>query len=245
MTPPSGRPTDTADTLCGMTVPRIGLLWMALSAWGYATASLFARLANEGGATSWQVVFARGTLQWMLAVVAQSLYFPWVDLWGPPSARRFLVLRGIVGIGGLSCFYYAVAHMPLSDATVLMFTSPVWTCVIAWALLGERMGLPEAVSIVTSIAGICLIAKPTFLFPPAADQYGVALRAAGGINTTGGPSNGASSAAWSSSSRVDDTDSVNGTGLAVGVGLLGSVFAAGAYIVIRYPCCLVCVFNVP
>eukprot|EP00037_Helgoeca_nana_P019646 m.192505 g.192505 ORF g.192505 m.192505 type:complete len:293 (+) comp24952_c0_seq2:333-1211(+) len=132
------------------------------------------------------------------------MYHPTVDLWGPATVRRFLVLRGCVGIGGLSCFYYAIAHMPLSDATVVMFTSPVWTCLFAWALLGEKMGLREAVSIAISIVGICFIAKPTFLFPRSASATD--------------PNSGGDSS----------------TTFALAIGVLGSVFAACAYVVIRF-----------
>lgn len=193
------------DTLCGIRVPRIGLLWMAVSAWGYATASLFARLASAN-ATSWQVVFTRCVLQWCFAVGYQKLYHPDVDLWGPPEVRKSLVLRGGFGVGGLSCFYYAITVLPLSDATVLMFTSPVWTCIIAWVILGEKIGLPEFASLVISVAGICFIAKPTFLFPKPRDAMSLDADSEGESEKT----------------------------LGLLVGVLGSVFAACAYVTIRY-----------
>jgi drug/metabolite transporter (DMT)-like permease len=204
----------TPDTLCGVAVPRIGLLWMAVSAFMYATASLFARFSNNA-ATSWQVVFVRCCVQWFLAVCYAKIAHPKVDVWGQPGARLLLVARGGVGIWGLACFYYAVSKLPLSDATVIFFTNPIWTCAIAWLALGEKIGLPELASIVISMAGICFIAKPTFLFglPPADGDSG------------GGGSHGGS--------RQAEGDGEGGRTFAIVIALLGAVAAAGANVLIR------------
>lgn len=206
------------DTLCGLHVPRIGLLWMAVSAFMYATASLFARFSNNV-ATSWQVVFVRCVVQWFLATAYAAIAHPTVDVWGPPGARLFLVARGGVGIWGLACFYYAVSKLPLSDATVIFFTNPIWTCAIAWMTLGERMGLPELASIIVSMAGICFIARPTFLFGPSAEGH-----SAGRIHEGGGRHGGSVQA---------EGDSESGRAFAIGIGLLGAIAAAGATVLIR------------
>ena len=57
---------------------------------------------------------------------------------------RLLVLRGVLGFGALTCFYYAVVHLPLADATVIHFMNPVFTAFIAAVVLGEHLGLREA-----------------------------------------------------------------------------------------------------
>lgn len=48
-----------------------------------------------------------------------------------------LVLRGVVGFGALVCFFYSVTHLRLAEATMIQFTSPIFTAVLAAAYLGE------------------------------------------------------------------------------------------------------------
>lgn len=46
---------------------------------------------------------------------------------GASSHRWHLLARGFLGFIGLSSGYFAISNMQLADATVLMFTAPVWT----------------------------------------------------------------------------------------------------------------------
>jgi len=75
-----------------------------------------------------------------------------------------LLLRGVLGFGALSCFYYAVVHLPLADATVIHFMNPVFTAFIAAAWLREHMGLREALLVVASLGGVVVVSRPAFLF---------------------------------------------------------------------------------
>lgn len=93
---------------------------------------------------------------------------------------RILFLRGVLGFVALSCFYYAVVHLPLADATVIQYTNPVFTALIAAAVLSESLRRREVVLALTSLAGVTLVARPTFLFGEAASALpalavGVAL----------------------------------------------------------------------
>ena len=59
-------------------------------------------------------------------------------LWG--TNQRLLLLRGLFGLGGLSCFFWALTALPLADATVLHYTNPVLTALLATVVLDERLG---------------------------------------------------------------------------------------------------------
>mmetsp|Transcript_3229 Transcript_3229/g.9281 ORF Transcript_3229/g.9281 Transcript_3229/m.9281 type:complete len:305 (-) Transcript_3229:105-1019(-) len=82
---------------------------------------------------------------------------------GPPGAAGILTLRGIAGFGFMSAFYYAIKTLPLSDAVVITYTSPVITGVGAALLLGEAWGLLDAVGSVLCLCGVVLISKPSFI----------------------------------------------------------------------------------
>lgn len=132
---------------------------MAVSAFFFSLMAALAKVAG-GSVPLFEIVFARS------AVVAV------LSGWGlARSGEGFrgrepaiLVLRGVLGFGALTCFYYAVVHLPLADATVIHFVNPVITAVIAVFVLGEHLGVLETVLIVGSLSGVVLVARPGFLF---------------------------------------------------------------------------------
>ncbi|MGD8869101.1 MAG: DMT family transporter, partial [Gemmatimonadales bacterium] len=87
--------------------------------------------------------------------------------WG--NRRWILVTRGALGFGALSCFYFALTRLPLAEATVLHFTNPLWTALFAALLLGESVSPRVLGSILVSLAGVVLVARPSALFGAAAE----------------------------------------------------------------------------
>ncbi|XP_054454777.1 solute carrier family 35 member G1 isoform X2 [Anoplopoma fimbria] len=83
---------------------------------------------------------------------------------GPRDKRIYLVLRGFIGSNAMILLYYAVQQMPLADATVIMFSNPVFTSILAWIFLKERCTIWDLVFTVFTISGVLLIARPPFLF---------------------------------------------------------------------------------
>jgi drug/metabolite transporter (DMT)-like permease len=81
-----------------------------------------------------------------------------------PGEARLVLLRAILGFIALSCYFYAVIHLPLADATVLYFTNPVFTALVAVVVLREHMGLREAGWAGLSLAAVVVVARPSFLF---------------------------------------------------------------------------------
>lgn len=60
--------------------------------------------------------------------------------------------------------YYAVQQMPLADATVMVFSNPVFTTVLAWIFLKEKCTIWDFVFTIFTLTGVILIARPPFLF---------------------------------------------------------------------------------
>jgi len=90
--------------------------------------------------------------------------------------------RAGFGFATLSCYFYAVIHLPLAEVTVLYFTNPVLTALAAALFLGERLGPWETLLALTSLFGVVLVAQPAALFGGAGGldplAVGVALAAA-------------------------------------------------------------------
>lgn len=104
-----------------------------------------------------EVVLARALVSLALSYgMARSLG---VDPWG--RRRGLLVLRGLVGSAALFCVYAAVVHLPLAAATVLQYLYPTFTALLAWLLLGERLGRRLLLAMGLGWLGVLLVAQPT------------------------------------------------------------------------------------
>ncbi len=178
--------------LSGAPVPAVrghGLRYMLLTAFFFSLMSLTVKLAGRTLPTG-EIVFARCLFS--LIVTWGMLRRVRVSVWG--RRKGLLLLRGLTGFGGLMCFFYAISRLPLADTTVIQYTNPVFTAVLAGLFLAERTERKDLLGLVLSMAGVVLVARPSFLF--------------------GGFTAGLNLAA-------------------VGVALLGAIFAASAYTVVR------------
>ena len=131
---------------------------MAAGAFFFSLMSLLVKVAGQR-LPSQEIVLARAAI--MLVLTYAALRRAGVPLWG--TERRLLVVRGLVGFVGLSGFYYAVVHVPLADATVIQYMNPIFAALIAVPVLGERVRLREAASVLVSLVGVVLVMRPTFL----------------------------------------------------------------------------------
>ncbi len=138
---------------------RSGLLQMAQAAFWFALMSLLVKLAGERMPTM-QVVFGRGcvTLVLSAAMLLQARISPF------RTRPGLLLLRGLFGSTALICFYAAVVHLPLAEATVIQQTSPLFTALLAAWLLQERLQARVLGSIALCLCGVILIARPAAVF---------------------------------------------------------------------------------
>lgn len=75
-----------------------------------------------------------------------------------------LALRGLFGFVALLCNFGSLALMPLSDATVLHQTQPIWTTVFAAWFLAEATSKRIWLATLIALSGVALVARPDFLF---------------------------------------------------------------------------------
>jgi len=136
-----------------------GIRYMAGAALGFSVMSLFVKIAGRRLPTA-EVVLARGAV--IVVVTLWMLRRAGVEPWG--ERKGLLVLRGLFGFAAVGCFYYAITHIPLADATVIQYTNPVWTALLAAAVLDERLRPVEVVGTAASLGGVLLVARPSFLF---------------------------------------------------------------------------------
>lgn len=162
---------------------------MVLAAFFFSLMSLFVKVAGQR-LPSQEVVLVRSIATGIFTFLA--VRWAGVSLWG--HDRRWLFLRGLTGFIALSFIYFALTELPLAEATVLQYTNPVFTALLAAVFLGEPIGRRDWGGTALSLTGVVLIARPPFLF--------------------------------GSEAAAPDL-------LYVGVALLGAVFSAAAYVIVR------------
>jgi drug/metabolite transporter (DMT)-like permease len=132
-----------------------GLLFSTM---GALVKHLSAHLPNE------MVVFFRSAMG-LLALL------PWVLHHGVSQLKtkklRGHLGRGLAGVAAMYCYFYAIAHLPLAEATLLNYSTPLFVPFIAAAWLGEKISRKLWTAIATGFVGILLILKPGLdLFTP-------------------------------------------------------------------------------
>lgn len=132
---------------------------MVAAAFFFSLMSLFVKLAGQR-LPAVEIVLFRSLV--MLLISAVLVRRSGLAMWG--INKRLLLLRGLLGFAALSCFFYAVTKLPLADVTVIHFTNPVFTALLATFFLAETMTGREISGLILSLAGVVLIARPTFLF---------------------------------------------------------------------------------
>jgi drug/metabolite transporter (DMT)-like permease len=154
----------------------------------FSVMSVLAKLAGERLPTM-ELVLARVIVTFVMSSWALGSLgiYPW------GRNKKLLLMRGFAGFMGLSCYFYAINHLPLADATVIQFCNPMLAALIAVFALKERLRALDLLAALFSMIGVVLVAQPTFLF-----------------------ARGAS---------LDP--------LAVSIGVVGAIFSAIAYVVIR------------
>ncbi len=80
-----------------------------------------------------------------------------------PVLWKFTAARmAIVTVNGLTVSY-AFTVLPLSQAYAIFFLMPLFICVLAVPLLGEKIDLPRGLAVVAGLAGVLIVLRPGFL----------------------------------------------------------------------------------
>jgi drug/metabolite transporter (DMT)-like permease len=133
-----------------------GLLLMVVSAACFALmAAIAKKLLPETPMQA--VVLSRGVL--MTATFVAVAKQQGVPIVGKNPAM--LLVRGLLGYGALSCYFWSVQHLPLGDAVLLQYSHPVFVAALAPLILGERTASWHWPLVFGALAGVALIVGPS------------------------------------------------------------------------------------
>src|SRR5690606_2810233 len=99
------------------------------------------------------------------SIAAMPLVLLWIILRGRLGTLRHIhwplhLVRGVIGVGVMTCFIYGVARMPLSTAYAIVFAAPLLITALAVPLLGEKVGPRRWTAILVGLAGVLVVLRP-------------------------------------------------------------------------------------
>jgi len=78
------------------------------------------------------------------------------------SNHRIYALRGLVGVTFLMSYFPGAAMLQVSDSQALIFTSPLFTTVLALLFLGEHLRAHRISALIVGFTGALIILRPGF-----------------------------------------------------------------------------------
>ncbi len=132
-------------------------LWMA----GWLLAMLV--LAIAGRETTRELAVFQ--IMEMRSVIGLILFWPLVLRSGGLAAMRTRrlgqhILRNTVHYASQFGWLVALTMIPLAQLVAIEFTMPIWTALLAVAVLGERMGLWKSAAVALGLVGVAIIVRP-------------------------------------------------------------------------------------
>ncbi|CAI5513036.1 unnamed protein product [Closterium sp. Naga37s-1] len=142
--------------------PHAGLLCMLTSALLFSFMGLLVKLLSVHAIPSFETVFVRCAV--IAALSALCLHRIGHPLLGAPTLRLLLLARAVLGFIALSAFFYSIQVLPLRDATLISFTLPVFTAIIASVFLDEKFTSREIAGSACCLLGVLMVTQPPIVF---------------------------------------------------------------------------------
>ena len=141
---------------------------MLASTVGFGLMAICIRLASQTEPTM-EVAFFRNAFGFLSLLPV--LLWPVLRKGGDRPLARFVqsvrttqfpryVVRCAIGIVSMYCGFWAIGHMPLSQAISLAYSSPIFITIAAALWLGERVRLRRWLAVLAGFIGVLVIVQP-------------------------------------------------------------------------------------
>jgi len=135
-------------------------IYMFISALSFALMSGCVKAASLRGIPVMEILAARALISSVLSYA--DIKRKGISLWG--HNKPLLIARGVMGTIALMCFFYAITVLNLAETTLLQYLSPIFTSLLAYVFLQEKIQSSTIACIVSSLIGLLLMVQPQLLF---------------------------------------------------------------------------------
>ncbi|WP_445177076.1 DMT family transporter [Psychromonas algarum] len=129
---------------------------MVMSAFAFSVMTACVKLVSTHNIPVFEIVAARAIVSLIISYI--DIKRKKIPVWG--NNKILLVARGAVGTFALICLYYAVTTLPLAEATLLQYIYPVFTAILAFFFLKERIQRSTLICILLCLLGLLAMVKP-------------------------------------------------------------------------------------
>lgn len=105
----------------------------------------------------WMIIFLRSIFSMALLAPSVLRLRPFLG-----NNRLLLTFRGIAGFFANVTGFYALGHMALVDATLIIQISPLFILIFSHFFLDEKITYKEVLLMLVGFAGVSLVIKPDF-----------------------------------------------------------------------------------
>lgn len=70
------------------------------------------------------------------------------------------IWRGVIGVTSMGLGFYGLTHLPLPEAVVIGYAMPLFTVVLGWALLKEKVRVYRWSAVILGLAGVVIASWP-------------------------------------------------------------------------------------
>lgn len=130
---------------------------MLLSTFFFSLVNLTVKALKLEGLSAPELVFWRSLTA--LLMTAPLMVYAGASFIG--RRKLLLLVRGLLGFVGLSIFFYNLQHLKLFEATVLVYTNPIFAALLAPLILRERPSRAQLLITLASFIGVVLVATPS------------------------------------------------------------------------------------
>ena len=122
-----------------------------------STAAATVKYISAEGLSPWLIV-------WVQYGLCTLMLLPWLCRHGPRglATQRPLLhtVRSLGGWLGFTCYYLALPHIPLVDATLLRSAAPLWVPLVVLVGMQQRIPAVRWIALLGGFLGVLLILRP-------------------------------------------------------------------------------------
>lgn len=130
-----------------------GFIYVALSAFMYATMPILGKYAYGSGLQPDQVIF----LRYGFAFLILAAYLPTIKKIAPLSKSPLVWLQGSIFIVGSLLYFFALRLLPVSLITIILFSYPALVSLLSMVIYHEKLGPGHFAAVLLAIAGTGLV----------------------------------------------------------------------------------------
>lgn len=149
-TPSSVSPSKINDLLEKIGITK-GIIYMLFAVFAFSIMNLLVKYLPH--ISPMEIILFRSSISFVICVVGLKIQ----KVKGLGTNKPVLFLRGLFGGTALFLFFTTIQNMPLASAITLHYLAPIFTAIIAWLILGERLVLLQWLFFLMSFVGVAMV----------------------------------------------------------------------------------------